>query len=244
MLVFSLVFLQVLIFVGMIFILKRIMTKNVISATRHIEDLNQEYVKKEELVTIKLEEAKQKSEDIVAKAAQDAEAFKTKIMKEANTESENILKEARAKSGEIIQHADKTRERLIMEIDERVASGAIDKATELIHYTLPEKFRKDIHSQWIDELIENGFGKVERLNIPKDIKEIKVISAFELEEAERKALVKKVKSILGYEARMKEETDPKIVAGLVLHIGSLILDGSLKNKIQEHAKNAKHAGSE
>src|SRR4030043_181210 len=99
MLIFSLIFLQVVIFVGMILILKRIMTENVVSATKHIEELNEEYLKKEELATRQLEEAKQKSENIIMKATQEAEAIKNRILKEANTESKNILNEARTKSG-------------------------------------------------------------------------------------------------------------------------------------------------
>lgn len=244
MLIISLVFLQVLIFAGMIFALQRIMTKNVVSATKHIEEMNQDYLKKEELVTRQLEEAKQQSQVMITNAKQEAEALKNKIVKDANTESEGLINDARAKGTEIIQQADKTRERLIQEIDEKVALAAIDVATELIHYTLPENFRKDIHSQWVKELIESGFGKVERLNIPKDIKTVKVTSAFALDNDQRKSLAKKVKSILGHDAAMKEEVDPKIVAGIVFDIGSLILDGSLKNKIREQAKNAKHAGRE
>jgi len=30
--------------------------------------------------------------------------------------------------------------------------------------------------------------------------------------------------------------DPKVVAGIVITIGSLVLDGSFKNKIQEKAR--------
>lgn len=244
MLIISLILLQVLIFAGMIFALKQIMAKNVISATQHLEEMNQDYIKKEELITKQLEEAKKQSQAMVTKAKQEAEALKAKILKDASTEGENLLNDARTKGTEVIQQADRARERLISEINEKIASAAIDKATEIIHYTLPEKFRKDIHSQWVAELVESGFGKVERLNIPKDIKEIKVTSAFALDGDQRKALAKKVKSILGYDLDVKEEVDHKIVAGIILHVGSLILDGSLKNKIQEQAKNAKDAGSE
>jgi len=241
MLIVSLIILQVLIFVGMIFILKRVMTNNVILATKHLEELGQEYAKKEETVARQIEEAKQQSEDMIQKARQEADELKSKILKDANTDSADIMKDARSRSDEIIQQADKARERLLAEIDERVANSAIDRATELIHHTLPEKFRKDIHSQWVEELVENGFGRVERLNIPKDVKEIKIISAFGLDGRQRKDLSEKIKKILGREAAVKEEIDPKIVAGLVIHIGSLILDGSLKNKVQEQAKNAKYA---
>ena len=243
MLILSLVLFQVIIFAGMITVLRRIMTGNITVATKHIEEMSQEYLKKEELVTRQLEEARQKAEEMVSRAAQEAEALKDKLVKDAGAETAAIISEARAKSVEIIQQADKTRERLIKEIDEKVAAAAVDKAAELIHSTLPENFRKDIHSQWAGELIGGGFGRIEKLNVPKDISKVRVVSAFALDDGQRKGLVKKIREILGSDAKIEEETDPRIVAGLVLYFGSLILDGSLKNKIREHAKNAKSASS-
>jgi len=52
-------------------------------------------------------------------------------------------------------------------------------------------------------------------------------------------LSKKLKSLLSTDIPIKEEVDPRIVAGMVIHIGSLVLDGSLKNKIQEKARDAR-----
>lgn len=244
MLIVSVIVFQVLLFAGMIFALQRVMARNVVSATKHIEDMSQDYLKKEELITKQLEDAKKEAQALVSKARQEAQDLKNKIAKDATAESESLLNEARTKSTEIIQQADKAREHLLSEIDEKVALAAIDEATELIHCTLPEKLREWIHLQWIDELIGSDFGKIERLNIPKDIKTVKITSAFKLDDGQRKKISKKVNSILGYEVAVSEEIDPKIVAGIVLDIGNLILDGSLKNKIREQAKNAKHAGSE
>lgn len=241
MLIVSLIFLQVIMFAGMIFFLKRIMTNNVTLATKHLEEMNQEYAKKEEDVTRQLDEAKETYQDTITKARQEAEALRSKTVKEASAESENILKMARDKASEIVQQADKTRDRLLLDVDEKIARCAIDKATELIHHTLPEKFLKEVHSQWFADLIGSGFARVERLNIDKNAKEIRIVSAFEIDGDQRKELMKKIKGILGRDVEIAEKVDPKIVAGIVIHIGNLVLDGSLKNRIQEQAKNAKCA---
>ena len=196
MLMVSLIVLQILIFAGLIAILKRILTQNVVSATKHLDELNQNYTKKEEEATRRLEEAKQKAQDIVAKATEESESLKAKIIKESNNEGDEIVKEARAKSDEIIQQADKARQLLLSEIDERIASEAINRACELIQYTLPEQFKRDAHSQWVEELIKNGFTQLERLHIPLDIREIKIVSAFSLNDTQRKVLSKKLKEVL------------------------------------------------
>ena len=244
MLIISLIFLQVFIFAALIFILRRILAQNVVSATKHLEELNQDYVKKEEEINRLLEEAKQKSQDMVAKAKEEAESLRTKIITEANKESDQMLNEARLKSTELIQQAERSRQLLLSEMEARIAEGAINKASELISNTLPEQFKIEVHAHWVDELIEGGFNQLKELRIDPDTKEVKITSAFRLSDSKRQTLSKKLRSALGHDVTLKEEVDPTIVAGIIITIGSLVLDGSLRNRIQEQARNAKRTISQ
>ncbi|MBN1872371.1 MAG: F0F1 ATP synthase subunit delta [Candidatus Omnitrophica bacterium] len=236
MLIISLVLLQLIIFVALIIMFRKILNKNVVLATRHLEELNTEYSKKDMEVSKRLNEARQKYEEMVAKAQNEAEEEKSKILKEAEAEREKIIKDARSQGEAIIQQADKSRQLLISEIEERIDNEAIHKACELVQLTLPEKFKKAVHLQWTDELVEESLSQAEQLQIPEDINEVKVTSAFPLSELQRKNLQKKVKQFLKRDVELKEESDPRLVAGIVLAVGSLVLDGSLKNKIEERAK--------
>lgn len=231
----SLIVFQVIIFIGLIYFLQRILGGNVVSATRHLDELNRDYDKKERELARQIEEIKQKSESTVSKARSEAESQKTQIIKETEAEREKILAEARAKSEETIKQADRSRQALLSELEDRISREAITKACELIENTLPEEFKQNVHSLWIGDLIANGFNQMENLNISGEIKEVKIISAFPLNTEQRKDLFKRIKSLLGHDIALKEEVDPKIVAGIVVTIGSLVLDGSLRNKIQGQA---------
>lgn len=238
MLIISLVVLQVVVFAGLVFILKRVITQNVISATQHLEKLDREYSKKEDGVDRRLQEVQKKSQDILENARGEAEKLKAQIIKEAETEKDNMLKDARFQSDEIIEQADKLKELLISEINERIYRQAMEKACELIQDALPDKFKEDIHKEWVEELLRNGFGQLENLDISEDIKEVKVVSGFSIKEKEREMISEKIKSALGRDISIVEETDPKLVAGIVVSIGGLVLDGSLRNKIREKTKGA------
>ena len=236
MLIGSLIILQIFVFSGLVFLFRRIMTQNVTSATKHLEDLNQDYEDKEKNIVRQLEDAKQKAQEIIDRARDEAEKLKSKIVNDVEKEKETILQQSRVRSEEIIQQADKSRQLLVSELHQRVKKEAINKACELIQNTLPEKFRQEVHSHWIEELIENGFSQLERLRVPEEIQEIMVTSAFPLEERQSKVLIEKLTMFLKRDIVIKEETNPGIVAGVIVVIGSLIMDGSLKNKIQEQAK--------
>lgn len=236
MLVISLIILQIVIFAGLIFMFRRIMTKNVVSATRHIEELNQDYAKKEQEINHQLEETKFKSESILKTAQEEAEKLKTQTIKEAENERDKIIGQARLQSTEIIQQADKSRQSLLSEIEERIGKEAVNKACQLLQVALPEEFKQNVHMHWVEDLIEGGFSQLESLRIPKDLQEARIICAFPLNIEQRKNLFKKLKHVLGPEVTLKEEVDPKVVAGLIISMGSLVLDGSLRNKIKEKTK--------
>jgi len=238
MLIASLVLLLIIIFAAMVVMFRKIMTKNVISATRHLEELSQEYAKKEREIIQQREETKQKAQEIISKAQEEAERLKKQIVKDTEDEREKILAQAHSRNEEIIQQAEKSRQQLLEEINERIEKEAVNRACELIQYTLPDEFKQDVHAQWVKELIESGFTQLQRLRIPADIKEAKIISAFSLNEEQRKVLHKKLTEILGRNITLKEEIDQKLITGLIISIGSLVLDGSLKNKIREKAKSA------
>ncbi len=237
MLIASIVIVQIVIFIGLILILQRIITRNVTSATKHLEELDQEYSRKEAEVDRRLEQVKEESEKLLTQAREEAEKLKAQILKEAESEKDKIMKQARGQSDEIIQQADRSRQQLISEIDERIKKEAIEKACELIQLTLPDQFKQDVHAQWTEELIESDLGQLDRLRIGEDVNEARVTSALALDEKQRKTLSEKLKDILGRDVTIKEEIDPKVVAGLVITIGSVVLDGSLRNRIKEKARN-------
>jgi F0F1-type ATP synthase delta subunit len=234
-LVVSVIVTQVVIFIALIVIFRRILSRNVVSATKHIDELNQEYSKREEEASKKLTEATKKAQEIVAKAVDEAQAKGEEVLKKAEKAKQDIVKQAHGQGETIMQQADKSRELLLSELDQRIDKEAINKASELIQRALPEELKLATHSQWVKDLIENGFEKIGDVKIVEGIKEIKVLSAFPLSESDRTRLSKKVNKLLGSNMGLKEEVDPKIVAGIVVEIGSLVLDGSLRNKILEQS---------
>lgn len=237
MLIVSMLIMMVVIFGALILVLRKVLSQNVSLATRHLEELNDDYAKKEADLKRQLEDVRQKSEEIIRKAQEEAAQAKAQLMKDAEAQKAKLLQETHTQAEELMQQADKSRQMLLDEIKGRIAKEAVDKACELIQETLPEQFKLKVHEHWMEELMESGFAQLERLKVPEDIKEVKITCAFALNEGQRKNLTRKLKEALGRDMTLKEEVNPRVVAGFIIHIGSLVLDGSLKHKIQERARN-------
>jgi len=241
MLIVPLILLQVFIFTGLVFFLRKILNRNVISATAHLEQLSAEYTKKEEQIKKQLEDTQRQCEEIIANAQRDAQQKREGVLNQAQEERDKLLNEAQQKGEEIIKQADRTRQALIAEINQKIEARAFQRAAELVQQALPEQIREEIHHRWLEELISSSFQQLDRLHIPEGVLEARVISAFALTSKQRQDLKAKIKEKLGREITLKEEVDSNVIAGLIVNIGSLVLDGSLRFKIKE-VTSAQQAG--
>ncbi|MDP3042443.1 MAG: F0F1 ATP synthase subunit delta [Candidatus Omnitrophota bacterium] len=236
MLMVSFIIFQIALFAGLIFMLRKIMTQNVILATRHIDELHQDYTKKDEDINRRGEETKKQAEEIIRQAQEESEKTKTGLINEGQAEKEKILKTARAKSEEMVQQAEKSCHAMLSEIEARIAKEAMHKAVGLIHDVLPDKFKLSVHNEWVDGLIASGFNHLHNISIPDNVSEVLIVAAFALIDTQRQGLVQKLSSVLNRPVTLKEEVEPKLVAGLIITIASLVFDGTLKNKIMEKAR--------
>jgi len=234
MLIIALIIFQLIIFSFLIFILRKVMIRNVASATQHLEDLNKDYQRKQQQIDEKMKEAQQQADLIVNQAKEEADKLKIQIIQEAEKHKEELINDARQKSKELIEQAEKSRYALISEIEERIEKEAINKASDLIKDTLPVEFKETVHNYWVDELIKKGFEEISHLNIIEETKEVEVVSALPLSDKQREHIEKRLKEILGKEIQLQEKVEPEIIVGLIVKIGSLVLDGSLKFKIKQN----------
>ena len=65
---------------------------------------------------------------------------------------------------------------------------------------------------------------------------LNIVSAKKLEDKEILDLEKEISSNLKNKIKLKCKTDPSLIGGLVLQIGSLMIDTSLKNKLNKYKK--------
>lgn len=66
----------------------------------------------------------------------------------------------------------------------------------------------------------------------KGIKDIQVISAVKMHSTQKKNFAEKLKKAIGQDVAIQETVDPSLLGGLVIHMGSLMIDDSLKTKLE------------
>lgn len=227
----QLIVVLLIIFVGLIFFMRYILTRNISLATGHLQELSKDYSAKQEEANRRLQQVKEESEKLIVAARQEAEGLKDKIVKDAQSNAQAILEEARAKGKEITDKAQRNYEFLKGEIDQRVEERSRKRAVEVIRRALSENILREIHQLMLQESGKGEF-QLTRIVVPKGTSSIKVVSAFPLSDQQRSDLHERLKKQFGSSFEMEEGTDPALIAGFLIQIGSVVIDASLKNRIQ------------
>ncbi|MFC1709570.1 F0F1 ATP synthase subunit delta [Candidatus Omnitrophota bacterium] len=222
--------------IGLIFFLRHILTRHYSNVTNRLDELTKGYANKQAELDKRFRQAKQEYQDTIIKAKKNASELREKVLQEANGEKERILKEAHQRSEDMVEHAEKTCEFLKKEIERKIEEGALSRACGLLQDSLPDSFRQELHGLWMKESSKAEF-QIGRLNLPKDIKEAKVVSAFPLTQQLREDFHGKLKNKLGGSVGLKEEVDSGLVVGFIITMGSVVIDASLRYRIQTAAKN-------
>lgn len=236
MLVMQLFIIQLIIFIGLVIFLRNVLTKNVTRATSHLEKLTQDNLKKQEEINRALEKTKRDYNETIARAQQEANAIKEKATKEIEQLKEKTMEEARLESEEIIQKAERTKGLLIKEFEQKIEARAVERACELIQQVIPQNLQKQTHRHRVKELCQNRLEELERKYLVGEIKEVQIKSAFSLAPEERQTIKEILQKKIGTEFNLIEEVDPSLIAGLIINVGSLVIDGSIRFKIKEAAK--------
>jgi len=236
MFIFSIILLQIFIFAGLAFFLRHLLTRNVSSATSHLQGMIKDNTEKQEEVKKQLEDAQKQAKETIKDAEKEAEDLKEKLRKGLEDERDKIVSEAHMHSEEVLERANKTVQARRDELEKEINLKAIEHSGELICKVLPLDTCRMIHGNWVQSLINEGLESLDRLRVPEDVAMAKVHTAFSLTDEEKAQLQQHLKEKLYRDIGIEEETKPELIAGIVIVLGNLIFDGSFANKIQEVAR--------
>ncbi len=235
MFIVQLIVFQVFVFTALVIVMRHIMSKNVSAAAERLQSMSDEYLKKEE--DLKKEQSKLagKYNEVVERAKKDAAQIRLKAKEAAKKDATDMVVNARKESEQIVTRAENCTMQVKKEIDERIKSEANVRASKLIEHILPEVIKRQMHAEWMREMAEDGLSALEKMNIP-DVVEAEIRSPYKLDQSELEYVKKKLKTHLKREVAIKEELAPELIAGVIIALGSVIIDGSLLSRVEKVVK--------
>lgn len=229
----QLIILLVIICGGLILALRHILTTNITSATSHLDELSAEFSKREEDIKKRQIEADKYYEEMTNLTKEEMNRIKQAGVSEVQAEKDKILEAARLQGEEIVSKAEKTKEMITNELRRELEEKNVDRLRGLFKDIFPDDVRPEVHKIWVEHLLKGDLLRLSHMRIPSDATDVKVVSIASLSAEQKNALKKKLKDELGREVVIHEELDPSLIGGLVISVGSIVLDGSIVYRVQQ-----------
>jgi len=236
----GILFFLILFCAGLIYGIYRILGKQAAQAADRFSSLSEEYEKKKAEAKKMTEEAEQNAEKLVLTAQNECEKIKVQTAEEAQQTRLSAVQEARAEAERIVNDAIKARDGIRTELEAQLHDRAIESACDLFYTVFPEALRLEIHHYWLNQLLDSGLDALEKFESREKSQEVSVESAFELTEAEREKIRVSIQDKVQTQLSLREKVNPRLVGGLRLTVGHLVLEASLVSNLKEAARDAQN----
>jgi len=217
-----------------IFFLHKMLIGTTQGAVRRLNNETEAARVKQAELNQKIKEANEELEKRRIEAEKLVKQMLEKGEEQSKEERQKIVNKARAEAEEVINKAQRTKDAVRQEIEKDLQLKLVDECTKIFNLILSEKSSRVFCDQLVEEFIDNLKG-IDPGQVSPEVDSVNIIAANELSAESRKKIEDILNEKLKRPIKFAYQVDPVVVGGVALKFGSLVLDGSLKNIIQETA---------
>ncbi len=220
----------------LLWLLKKLLYKPVISLLLERKKLIDSRLEEAKRAKEKAENLKAEYESLLKKMEEKKKTELARITQEVEERKkyleEQLKKELELERERFLSSLEAEREKFLNRIKEDVVKLSVTFSSKLL-----EKLAdKHIHQKLVElsfELLKK-LPEEERKTVSNEIRSrgtIQIESAYPVSDKELKTLNRIFKDIFGIEVKISVLTDPSLVAGIRIHAGSKLIDGSIKGQL-------------
>jgi F-type H+-transporting ATPase subunit b len=236
----QIIIVQILAFLALVFVLRKVMLSSSYSETNRMKKLNEENTQKAQELAKKVSDAERQYQEKVIFAEETIKKMKNEAKEETDLTVKKMLSEARTQSEHLIQQASNAREEIRDEMAEGMRDKSLALACQIFERVMDKRQLKIVHEGYVDEILDE-IDKMSETALGKQDGEasIEVKTPFPLSSLHHKRLEYVLGSKVREGLRVQEVKDPSVVAGVIIKLGNLVVDGSLSGKAKRVAKTLK-----
>jgi F0F1-type ATP synthase delta subunit len=202
------------------------------AALRRLQGLQEEAMAKEAELKDELERAKLERAVEVEQGKEEARILVESAKREAEVLRANMEEIAKQDAQKIVERGQEELLKSRLELLNNIETDAVRLSTELLTYTFTRQVKEEFQHHLTLDLIEE-ISRIDQSQFSVKAESVTVTSSFPLTGDERARLSHALSEKLGGPVTLKEQSDPALITGLIVQIGALIIDGSLRNKLRK-----------
>ncbi|MDD4869659.1 MAG: F0F1 ATP synthase subunit delta [Kiritimatiellae bacterium] len=226
------------ILVIIIFVIRRLLLSDTMGAVERIRQVEAEVRKKEEGIRREIEEHEKDFAKKKTEAEQELQKQREASEKEVGKMREQVLADAKKEGERVIDQAKRNEEKIRQQIVQDMEEKAVNYGGEVFKLVFSEELGEAIDRKFIDELLD-ALEQVDSSSITVDTSSADFRTSRPLAADQKARLEKLLNEKFSANVKVQEKIDEKLLAGLILKLGSLEIDGSLLNRFNEAAVEVK-----
>lgn len=229
---------HVVVLVVLVGIIRIIIVGHAKRATTRVRQVEDEVRKKEEDIKREIEEHERDFSEKKAESERQLQAHRDDAKREAARLKEQSISEAKKESQKIIEQAHKNEQKIRDQIARQMEEKTVEYGGRVFKLVFSDLMTEDLNKQFINELID-ALDEIENGSITVESSEADVITSHALDPDQKRRLEGILRDKFHEKATINEATDETLLGGLILKMGSLEIDGSLRNRYQEAVNEVK-----
>ncbi len=207
-------------------------------AVRRVRQVEDEVRKKEEDIRREIEEHERDFAEKKAETERQLQAQRDEARREAAHLKEKTVAEAKKESQKILEQAHKNEQKIRDQIARQMEEKAVEYGGRIFKLVFSDLLTGELNGLFNNELID-ALNELEKGSITVDSKEAQVTVSHTMSDVQRARLEGVLREKFHKDVVLQEQVDDSLLAGLVLKMGSLEIDGSLRNRYQEAVQEVK-----
>jgi F0F1-type ATP synthase membrane subunit b/b' len=239
--VIHLLIIQIVTFVILLLVLRQLFYKQLQTSLARLQVLHEQNVARESELKKKAAEIELERKEVLKKAQRESEKIIFDATISAAKVTSDMEEQSEGKAASMLREGRTDLERKEKEMLSRNSLQTIDQAVKIVSAAFSPGEKDVLHEYFLNELIAE-INALDKATFVVSTRNIKVTTAYPVDDVKRQMLVRIISEKMQTDIVISFELDPEVIAGLIVHIGDLTIDGSLRNKLNKTAAYLKNHG--
>jgi len=218
--------------VALILVIRKMLLNDTMKAVARIRAVEDEVRRKEEAIRQEITQHEKEFAQKKAEAEAHMQEERERSEKEVASMRDQVVGEAKKEADKIIEQAKANEEKFRKQLAQDMEEKSVGYGGQVFELVFSEKITPEIDKAFIGELLD-ALSEIDAGSITVDTEKAEFSTAREMDPEQRTRLEGILNEKFGANISIKENVNPELLAGISFKLGSLEIDGSLRNRFNE-----------